>query len=82
MDVKLFLSMASTSAVGFTARRGPGSLKHKDLKYLSLQDDVREGAVKADHVAMESRNGEPQVGEWMKYFIFFLVDPPLSPHFG
>ncbi len=53
MDVKSFLSVDSTLAIGFTVRRGPGSLKHMDLKYLSLQDDVREGASKVSHVSTD-----------------------------
>ncbi len=49
MDVRILLSVETTSAVGFTARRGPASFKHMDLKYLSLQGEVWEGASKLGH---------------------------------
>ena len=49
-NLMIHLSVDSTSTVGFTARRGPGALKHIDLKYLSLQDDVREGLLRVGHV--------------------------------
>jgi hypothetical protein len=49
-DFKIHLMVDSTSMVGFSARRGPGALKHIDLKYLSLQDDVREGLLRVSHV--------------------------------
>ena len=50
INVMIYLSVDSTSTVGFTARRGPGALKHMDLKYLSLQDDVRDGLLRVSHV--------------------------------
>ena len=49
-NIMIHFSVDSTSTVGFTARRGPGALKHIDLKYLSLQDDVREGLLRVSHV--------------------------------
>ena len=45
------LYIDSTSTIGFSNHRGPGSMKHIDLKYLSLQDDVRNKTTVVSHVS-------------------------------
>jgi hypothetical protein len=44
------LGVDSTSAIGFTSRRGPGALKHISLKYMSIQDDVRQKVITVEHI--------------------------------
>ncbi len=48
MTIELYLD--SKSAILFTDRRGPGLLKHADIKLIGLQEDALAGHLKAYHV--------------------------------
>ena len=50
MNPMIHLSMDSTAAAAFSARRGPGAMKHIQIKLLSVQDDVRNKEVKISYV--------------------------------
>ena len=52
MDEKVIITMLSDSqsAVRTTAKRGPGRMRHLDIKELWLQAEVREGRIKIEHV--------------------------------
>eukprot|EP00972_Heterocapsa_arctica_P048052 7086772-Heterocapsa_arctica.AAC.1 len=45
INVKITLLSDSQSAVRTTAKRGPGRMRHLDIKELWLQSEVREGFI-------------------------------------
>ena len=56
MDMKAIITMlgGSQTAVRTTAKKGPGRMRHLDIKELWLQGEVREGRIRIMHVPGDS----------------------------
>ena len=53
MHVGVELRSDSTSAVRTTTKRGPGSMRHLDIKELWLQDEMRSGRITISRITTE-----------------------------
>ena len=51
MDIQITLFSDSMSACKLTAKRGPGRMRHMDIKRLWLQEEVRAGRIVIDRIA-------------------------------
>jgi hypothetical protein len=56
LDIKVGIELRSdsTSAVRTTTKRGPGSMKHLEIKELWLQDEMRSGRITISRVSTEN----------------------------
>ena len=54
IKVGIELRSDSTSAVRTATRRGPGSMKHLEIKELWLQDEMRSGRITIGRVSTEN----------------------------
>ena len=54
MDTIITMLSDSQSAVRTTAKRGPGRMRHLDIKELWLQGEVREGRIRIMYVPGDS----------------------------
>ena len=53
--IALLLNVDAQACERFMMRRGPGAMRHLDMKMVSLQDDVRDGDMKAQHISSDSQ---------------------------
>ena len=54
MNIQITLLSDSMSACKFTAKRGPGRMRHMDIKRLWLQEEVRAGRIIMDKIPTEA----------------------------
>ena len=58
VDLEMTLATDSSAAKGFVSRRGGGRMRHMEVRWLWLQEEVRKGRVKMEKIAGKINPGD------------------------